>query len=299
MGLGWFLQHWLRGMTGQAIRDTVTAAAHQQIAGARQSAEEAAQCPRACDVGIVFALANESGGLEDLLEGLITTRGDGFAIRQGQWRGRRVALAISGAGRQAASRAADALILGHHPAHVISAGFCGGLSPEVGRHEIVVADSLTDAAGSLLELDPSRVDPALLVGPPKVHVGRLLTADQIARGAAEKRGRGEKYRALAVDLESFAVAEVCRREGLPLLVIRVVTDAVDDELPREVERLIQQKTRAARWGAAFAAILGRPSVVKDLYQLRENALVASDRLARFLTRLIERLAPAGNWVNCA
>ena len=287
MGFGWFLQHWLRNMAGQTIRETVAGAARQQIAGARQAAEQAAQGPRPCDVGIVFALTNESGGLEDLLEDVVAVRGEGFTVRRGQWRGRHVAMAISGAGRQAAARAADALILGHRPPLVISAGFCGALSPEVRRHDVVVADSLADAAGNVIQLDRSRWAPALPAPPPRVHVGRLLTVDEIVRRAAEKRQLGEKHQALAVDLESLAVAEVCRRQGVPILVIRIATDALDDELPREVDRLTRQRTRAGRWGAAFGAILSRPGVIKDLYKLRENALTASDRLARFLVRVIE------------
>ena len=288
----WILQNWLR--------QTVAEAAQQKIAAAREEAEQPAESPRACDVGIVFALGNESGGLEDLLEGVVRTRAAGFAVRQGQRHGRPVVLAISGTGRQAAQRATDAMILGHHPRWVISSGFCGGLTAEVKRHEIVIANSVTGdggrgagdggrGTGGGLELDLARLDPAVLVPPPRVHVGRLVTVDRIVRRPAEKLELGERHQALAADLESLAVAEVCRGLGVPCLAIRVVSDALEDELPREVERLARQKTRAARWGAVFEAFLSRPGVVKDLYKLKEEALVASDCLGRFLTRVIERL----------
>ncbi len=59
-----------------------------------------------------------------------------------------------------------------------------------------------------------------------------------------------------------------------------------EELPREVERLTRPRTLAGRWGAALGAILSRPGAIKDLYKLRENALAASDRLARFLVGVI-------------
>jgi adenosylhomocysteine nucleosidase len=294
MGFGWFLQEWLRGMAGRTVRETVAAAAQQQIAGARQAAEDAAQPPRTIDVGIIFALGSESGGLEDLLENVVAIRGEGFTVRRGDWHGRHVALAVSGAGCQAAARAADALILGHRPRLAISAGFCGGLSPEVRRHDVVVADSLTDAAGNVIQLDRSRWAPVLPPAPPEVRVGRVLTAGRIVGRPAEKRALGERHQALAVDLESFAVAQVCRRHGVPLLVIRIATDALEDQLPREVERLTRQRTRAGRWGAALGAVLCRPGVVKDFYKLKENALVASDRLAGFLTRVIEMTTDQGS-----
>ncbi len=283
----WFLQHWLRSAAQEKLRETVIEAAQEKLAEARKATEE----HRPCDVGLVFALSNESGGLEDLLAGVVTTRGEGFVARHGLWRQRHVVLVLSGAGRAAAARATDALILGHRPGWVISAGFCGGLSPEVKRHDIVVASSSADAAGNVVELDAGKLAPVLAAWKSGVHVGRLLTVDQIVRRPDQKRSLGEKHQAIAADLESLGVAEVCRRQGVPFLAIRVVSDAVDDELPREVERLTRQKTRAARWGAAFGAILNRPGSLKDMYRLRENALVASDRLARFLAATIEHLAP--------
>jgi hypothetical protein len=71
--------------------------------------------------------------------------------------------------------------------------------------------------------------------------------------------------------------------------VRIISDAVDDELPPEIERLVQSKTLARQLGAATGAIFKRPSAVKDLWQLREDAIRLSDRLARFLAGVVEQL----------
>ncbi len=92
-------------------------------------------------------------------------------------------------------------------------------------------------------------------------------------------------------METFAVAEVCRRRQIPFLAIRVVVDAVGDQLPPDVDLLLQQKSAAARWGAAFGAILNRPGSLADLLKLKEQALMASDRLGKFLSSVIQALAP--------
>ena len=47
--------------------------------------------------------------------------------------GRRVTIVQAGAGRLAAARGTQALIRGHRPAWVISAGFAGALQPELRR----------------------------------------------------------------------------------------------------------------------------------------------------------------------
>jgi adenosylhomocysteine nucleosidase len=74
--------------------------------------------------------------------------------------------------------------------------------------------------------------------------------------------------------------------------VRIISDAVDDELPADVERLARQKTRAGQFGAATGAIFRRPSSVKDMLRLKEYSLVASDRLAKFLSGMITQLIPA-------
>ena len=145
-------------------------------------------------------------------------------------------------------------------------------------------------AGNQLTLD-LQVDPAAMKAAPHVHVGRLLTADHIVRTPAEKQSLGRQYHALAVDMETFAVAEVCRQQQARFLAVRVVNDPADEELPHDVEHLLAQHSGAARLGAALGAIWRRPASFKDMMKLKERALVASDRLAKFVAALIEQLVP--------
>jgi adenosylhomocysteine nucleosidase len=270
----------------------VVETAREKLAEAAETTETETPSPeeRPCDVGVVFALRIESGGLEDRLEGVVGIRGHGFVVRQGRLKGRHLVVVRSGPGPEAARHATEALILGHHPQWVISAGFAGGLSPELNRHDLVMPDGLVNAAGDRLAVDV-KVDAASLAQKPQLHVGRLLSVDRVVRLPEEKRALGEKYQALAADMETFAVAEACRRHHVRFLAVRIVTDAADDELPPEVQHLLRQKTRAAKFGAVVGAAWRRLSSVKDMLKLKENALVASDRLAKFLASIIERLVP--------
>jgi adenosylhomocysteine nucleosidase len=281
----WFFQHWLRNVAQQKVRQTVAEAARERLAEA-----EAAGRPRPCHVGVVFALGEESGGLEDLLSGVVTTKGDGFVVRQGELRHRRVVLVVSGAGGQRAAKATEALIAGHQPGWVIAAGFCGGLSPKLARHDFLLADALVDTLGHRLEVSLEKVSEEIRARR-GVHTGPLLQVDQVVRLPDEKTALSEKHGAWAADLESLAVAEVCLSRNVPFLAIRVVSDAVDDRLPPELSYLLRQKTRTARLGAALGAILNRPGSFKDLVRLRQNALAASDRLARLLSAVVRHLVP--------
>jgi len=265
---------------------------HQQNPLVRSSPEPDAQPPErpaGVELGFLFALRIEAAGLLDRLAGPIrSTKGHGFAVREGRLRRRSVAVVISGAGRRAAARATEALIAGHRPSWVLSAGFAGGLKRRLKRGDILMVDHLADTGGGELALD-LKVDPATLGQTSGVHVGRLLTADRIVRLPGEKQSLGEQYHAMAVDMESYAVAEVCRDRRVRFLAIRVVNDSVDDELPRDVEHLLAQKTGAARFGAAVGSIWRRPSSIKDMLRLKKTAKEASRRLAKFLSEMVEQL----------
>ena len=300
------LQSWLQNAARQKVRETVMQAAREQLQAAGEKAQQGPpgddEVPP-CHVGVVFALGIEAGGLDDLLEGAVTIKGREFAVREGGLAGRRVALAISGAGGKNAAKAAEMLMAGHQPAWVISAGFAGGLCAGFRRGEILVADRLLDGHGNQVTLDPKKVPGTLSAqgenchqetvpgtfSAPGVRVGGLLSWDRPVRLPQDKKTLGRRYGALAVDMETFAVAAACRSRGVRFLAARVISDELNDELPREVGNLLNQKTGAARLGAAAGALFNRPSSFKDLWKLKENALVASDRLAKFLAATIPHL----------
>lgn len=287
------LRQWLQNAAKQRIMEAAQRAASEQMAGAAsatggdeaETREPAKQRP--CDVGLVFALGIEAGGLEDRLSGGVVTQAGGFRFVQGGLEGRHIVLVESGAGQQAAGNAAAALIEGHHPRWIVSAGFAGGLQPQLKRGDFLMANGVANLAGQSLGID---LHLSAENAPPGVHVGKLLTVDHIIRLPAEKRSLGEQHAALAVDMETYCVAEVCRREKTRFLAVRVISDAMDDELPKDVDRLVRKKTKASQWGAAVGAIVNRPSSLKDMLKLKEDALVGTDRLAKFLSGVIAQLA---------
>ena len=208
-----------------------------------------------------------------------------------------MAIVDAGVGSQNAARAAADAIALHRPAWVVSSGFAGALVDDVKRGEFIIADSVADTHGNVVSLGPSFAAPQASQptadgkkpAGPNWHVGRLLTVERLIRKVSEKRELAAAHSALACDMETFAVAEVCRRERTKFLSARIISDAVDDKLPPEAERLLGQKSLAFKLGAAFGAVLERPSSALDLWQMREDALIASDRLAKFLSGLARQL----------
>lgn len=292
--LDFLLRNWLQSTARQhvyaAARQAASEHLHKAGQGADEKPPEQPRRDRPCDVGLVFAQSLDAGAFEDRLDGVLATQTGGLKFYQGGLRGRHVVHVASGAGAAAARQAAELLIAGHRPQWVISAGFASGLQPSLQRGDFLLANEVCNDRGQSLAID-LQLPSADSSRSPRVHAGKLLTIDQPVRRTSEKESLGRTHGALAVDTESFAVVQVCRAEKTRFMAVRIISDALGDELPREIERLVRKKSSAARWGAALGAIVNRPSSAKDMLELKERALLDADRLAKFLEGVIVQLAP--------
>jgi adenosylhomocysteine nucleosidase len=283
------LRTWLMGKAREQMAAAAKASVDERGADrAPGNSSIPPQEPKAtCHVAVICALSMEAGGLIDRLAGVVRIEGAGFVAREGGFEGRRIVVVECGAGSQAAARATVATILGHRPNWVISAGFAGGLDEAVHQGDIVMATEVVDLGGHVFTID---IKPAADGDQTRhMHVGRVLTMDRVIDTAEEKRALGMEHHALAVDMESFGVATICQREKTRFLSVRVITDAVDHTLPPDIDRLVKRTSTAGRLGAAAGAILRRPASIKDMWQLKEDAIVASERLASFLVGVIRQL----------
>jgi adenosylhomocysteine nucleosidase len=271
----------LRGYLWSAVKSVAMAAP------GGKSGSSASGAGKRCDVGLVFALSQEASCFVDRIERVSTIRGHGFVARSGLLNARSIVAIESGAGRDAAAKATDALIVAHRPKLVISAGFAGGLAKGIEKRHFVIADSVRQEHGSRLTIDLA-ID---RTPQPAIHVGPMVTVDRIVGTSREKRQLYEHTGAIAVDMESAAVAEVCRNYATPFMSIRIVSDGANDELPREISRLITKPSRVRQVGFALGAMLRRPSVARDLYQLQQSATDLSERLAKFLVEMLDQLPP--------
>lgn len=239
------------------------------------------------DIGLVCALPMECGALLERCERSRKYSGGDFVFRGGVYDGIRLAIAQTGVGFARARRATQALLEAHTPAWVLSIGFSGGLLPEMKVGHIALANAICDTHGNELPVDcPIPEDRKR-----GLFVGRHVNTDELVRTVDEKKALADTHDAIAVDMESLAVAQVCKQAGRPFLSIRVVSDDLSADLPPEIHSLLGS-TGTQRWGAAFGAILKRPGSVKDMWQLRESANTCAAKLATFLDGVITQLHAA-------
>ncbi len=236
------------------------------------------------DVGIVCALKIELASFLDRCEKVKHYTGGDFTFRGGRYDDIRVAVVESGVGFARARRATQALIDAHTPRWVLSCGFSGALLTEMKTGNIVVADSIADTHGQHLDIDlhmEENRDGGL-------YVGRLVNSDDLVRTVAQKKSIAESSGAIAVDLESLAVAQVCRERKMRFLAVRVISDDMSADLPPEILSILGS-TGTMRVGAAFGAMWKRPGSMKDMWRLRESAGKTAERLAIFLDGVLKQL----------
>jgi adenosylhomocysteine nucleosidase len=282
----------LRALLTNYLREHAAEKIFEAARGASGSATQPGEPikPIHCDVAIVFTLSIEAGGLADVLTDIVTMRCNSFVEHVGLLNGRPVVLVETGVGVDAAATATREVIALHKVSCVIATGFGSALRPELRRGHFLMADEVANIHGHHVAVD-LHVRRDSLASNPTLHVGRLLTVDHLLQDADEKQRLGSNHDAMACDMESLGIAEECHRQGIRFLSVKIISEALDDALPKEVERMIGQKTIAGKLGAAAGALWNRPSSVKDLWQLKEDAIKASDRLAKFLVGVVGNLPP--------
>jgi adenosylhomocysteine nucleosidase len=236
------------------------------------------------DVGIVHATAIEVNPFLNRCERVRKYTGGNFTFRGGLLATIRIALAQSGIGPKHARGATQCLIDGHSPTWIISTGFSGALQTGMHVGDIVVASSIVDAGGTELTIDLKM--PANPAG--GLHVGRLLMLDRMVPTVVEKKSLGEQYAAIAVDMESLAVAQVCREAKTKFLAVRVISDDLSKDLPKDILSVVNN-AGTVRWGAIAGAVFNRLGSVQDLWELRDQATSAAERLATFLDGVVVQL----------
>ena len=239
------------------------------------------------DIGIVCALSREMGYFLDECNRVRKYSGGKFTFRGGKFGDIRIAIVESGMGFANARRATNALIDAHTPSWVLSCGYSGGIRESMRVGDIVMADAIADTHGNELKVDLTMS----AEGQKRLHVGRFVTTDQMIRLVDDKRKLAEKYDAIAVDMESLAVAQVCKENGTRFLGVRVVSDDMSQDLPKEIVSVIGD-SGSFRVGATLGAMFKRFGSVKDMWKLREQTNIASQALAKFLQGVVVQLYDA-------
>ncbi len=215
---------------------------------------------------------------------------------EGTLAGQPVALLALGIGKECARIAAEMTIRCYRPDLIISAGFGGGLSEQVEDGDIILGTEILDLEADLggeIRYRCTHRLPNLHGlenagnGKFRVHRGKLITVDEMVLRATNKTRIGQMTGALAVDMETSAVAAVCAAHDTDFLAVRAISDNSHENLPDEFNDFFVLGQLQRR--RILSSCLRSPRLLYDLGRLGYRAHAAGQNLAAFLEANLPRL----------
>ena len=230
-------------------------------------------------IAIVGAMQQELAGLKQALQNTHTIKLGSRQVTSGTWHGQPVVLALSHIGKVAAATTATALIERFDITALVFTGVAGGLGEGVNVGDMVVAteflqhdmdasplfpayevpmygrahfptdlhltQSLKSAAQDILKNPAQWIDMEVMrelhVHAPKVHAGLVVSGDRFVSTTSECKDLQQRQpKALAVEMEGAAVAQVCLDYGVPFAAVRTISDRADDSATVDFSRFIHE-----------------------------------------------------------
>ena len=190
-------------------------------------------------IGIIVAMRKELDLLLPLLQDSEESRMSGFEFHCGKMGRHDVMVMQCGIGKVNAAMGALMLVNHFAPNFVINSGVAGGADKSVNVMDVVAGEKVSyhdvwcgpeselgrvqglplyfEGSTKLLELLPESED---------IHRGLICSGDQFIDTMDEvNRIKGNFPEALAVDMESGAIAQVCYQCSVPFLALRVISDS--------------------------------------------------------------------------
>ena len=169
-------------------------------------------------------------------------------------------------------------------------GFAGGLARELMPGTLVVGESVTNPQGQLFNADSRLLATVESVRLPELTAmrGTIYSADRVLTTRAEKQELTKRTDAIAVDMETYAAAQVAEERHVPWLAVRVVTDGVSDDMPLDFNALADADGNVDK-KRVIAATLAHPWKIPALIRLGARSSLAAKNLAVFLDAYLQAL----------
>jgi 5'-methylthioadenosine/S-adenosylhomocysteine nucleosidase len=178
----------------------------------------------------------------------------------------------TGVGKVAAASVTTRVILEHKPDAIIFVGVAGSLAPELKTLSVVVASEAAQwdvdleiinqtPKGTLndgrqfIKLDARGSQLALEAGESlgyQTKLGRIVSGDSFLADAAKAAWLRETFNADAVEMEGAAALQVADDHGVPMVLIRVISDGAGDDAAHTYTNFMEAAAeRAAQVVANF------------------------------------------------
>lgn len=192
-------------------------------------------------IGIIVAMEKELKLLLPLLENKVIETSHRTEFVTGELAGHDVVVCQCGIGKVNSALRAQTLIEEFSPELVINTGVAGGADRSMRVLDLLIADAVAyhdvwcgpgteygAAAGLDVYMKPDIRVPVLCkehIDNPKLKYGLICSGDKfISQSSEVEEIKSHFPEALAVDMESASIAQVCVMNGVPFNILRVISD---------------------------------------------------------------------------
>ncbi|MBI4412547.1 MAG: hypothetical protein HY541_08700 [Deltaproteobacteria bacterium] len=176
------------------------------------------------------------------------------------------------------------------PRMVVHFGLSGGLTANLKEGDIVLPPAILNPDGQSAKIRPDLVQKAetLLhsLNLPAAK-GTLLTAARVLPTPDEKKKAGEKFGAIAVDMETFPFARECEKTGIPFLSIRAIWDPLDRDLSALPETNFDRDGNL-KMGYFLGQALAHPQLLLALPKYHSAMMKGNRAITRVLMEMLEK-----------
>ncbi len=243
-------------------------------------------------LAIFAAVKQEIQGVAKQMKVKNTYRHSDFRIFEGTLNGQEVILVVTGIGWQKAVLAGEYAVTKYPISSILSTGVCGGLDEKSKMGDFILYSAVIDEDDTSTILYPdSRLLSIANMGLSKLGLnhrsGNGLTVKKVCSLPDTKLELGARFNAVAVDMESYQLAQVSTRNNIPFLIIRPVFDSVSENLT-VIDNVEGNNDFLHLKGLAY--VLVHPGCVIGLMDYRKRARTLGGNLAEFMSNYVGEIS---------
>ena len=249
-------------------------------------------------LAIIVAMQRELAGIDKVLSLRRAGRLHSPYLLEGEGGGQGVVLAATGIGTKKKDEIVSFVVENYRPDALICLGYAGAASKELGVGNLVLysqvqlLEEFVSTKGDIHAMNTIPSDPQLESLADKVlrktelpfHKGGGVTVPNLIGDPETKRWIGTTLGVKALDMESYWVAEVARRQGLPFLGVRAITDSMTQRVPDLAGVVNGRGDPSVFLSMAYA--LRHPLDIYPMLRLARSSRLATRNLVEFLSNFL-------------
>ena len=229
-------------------------------------------------IAVTFALPSESSEFLRRLGNKSRANRNGLRIVRGTIGHRSIEVIHTGVGENICRQRIGKFLENQQFDSLISAGFAGSLN-----HELQINDLLLAKNFSTVDLKHASLSNV------SIYAANMLTVPALIDSSEEREKIARESGASAVDMETEFIAVACAARHIPLLALRVITDAPTQPFPAPPRVLFDIQRQRTPIVALAGFFLTHPRRVPGLIQFAKRIARARKLLSNALLRIVPDL----------